>query len=315
MYELSQNFIENLHQKYDKALNAGIIQFNGDLAENEIIHRRIHNSTIDFQLTLLKSLMHRPEKGTKEKDPFAKPEPELTIEDTFGNDGEFKILFNKFPVIPYHFMLVTKTFMSQNTPLMPQELFAILKILLKLKTLDSQRKWFSFYNCGDESGASQPHKHIQFMTFPENDFIPFPEMLADASDTHVPKAGMEPLQSPDLPFAHFVAKLPSDLNDMDEEDIGMYFSFLLQRTLTVLRENNAKSISYNFLMTTKYMMLVPRSCGKYKELGINSCGAIGLFLCKNEELFNMIKEDGPEAILEQVGFPNTSGEDATEYHY
>ena len=55
-------------------------------------------TTIDVQLTLLKSLMHRPEIGTKPKiessqnlNPFLKPEPELTIVDNY-NDDEFKIV-------------------------------------------------------------------------------------------------------------------------------------------------------------------------------------------------------------------------------
>ena len=133
--------------------------------------------------------MHRPEIGTKPKnessqksESISKPEPELTIVDNY-NDDEFKIVFNKFPVVPRHFMLITKEFKSQNTPLSPSELMATYKILQALKNqnqnLDQNAEnWFAFYNCGPESGASQPHKHIQFMTLPScEQFKPYAETL------------------------------------------------------------------------------------------------------------------------------------------
>ena len=44
--------------------------------------------------------------------------------------------------------------------------------------------WFAFYNCGPESGASQPHKHIQFMTLPSREqFKPYAETLSKTKRT------------------------------------------------------------------------------------------------------------------------------------
>lgn len=313
-YPLPKDFYQTLTDKYEKAVESGSVLFNGSDSESSIVHESVGNSKIDFQVTLLHSLMHRPEKGTKEENPFAKPEPELTIVDQYGPENEFKVVFNKFPVVPKHFMVVTKEFKSQNTPLSASELLASYSLLHELKSLDSDLEWFAFYNSGPESGASQPHKHIQFMTLPKG-FTPYPETLANASAPFIPSAKNEPLQNGDLPFAHFVARLPDNASDLVEDDMTIYFASLLQRALTVSRQNEVNHISYNFIMTTKYMMIVPRSSGKYKDLGINSCGVVGLFLCKNNEMLKIVKEDTPITILKEVGFPSTAGEKGDEYDY
>lgn len=315
MIELDENFCDVLYKKYDSALNGKHLIFNGESAIQERITSASLGSGYSFELTELPSLQQRPEVGTVKENPFANPEPELTIVDKIGISGEFKIVFNKFPVVPAHFMMVTREFKSQDTPLSPSELVSIFSILRNLKTHDSKEEWFAFYNCGPHSGASQPHKHIQFMRQP-HDFKAFAENLANSGQHFIPSQYQEPLQDPKMPFAHYLAKLPDNYEDLDEETLALLFVSLLQRVLTVLKQKEAGHISYNFLATTKYMMLVPRSAGKFKnELGINSCGFMGLFLCKNAHLVDLVKSEGPENILGAVGFPNTAGETSDEYHY
>lgn len=62
---------------------------------------------------------------------------------------------NKFCVAPRHFLMVTKEFEKQTTPVTPLQLVAAYSIL---KQLGSREKHLAFYNSGRESGASQPHK-------------------------------------------------------------------------------------------------------------------------------------------------------------
>lgn len=314
IYDLPSNFYDTLDNKYQEALKNDDIKFNGESAVSKLKQQNVGDSTFNYQITLLSSLMHRPEKGSKENNPFKNPEKELTIADKFGPDDEFKVVFNKFPVVPKHFMMITREFKSQDAPLSPSELVGIYTLLGNLKK-ESNEKWFAFYNCGPQSGASQPHKHVQFMTLPK-EYTSFGEQLAHTSAAFIPNPKEEPLQNKDLPFAHFAARLPTNELDLQHEDLTMYFVSLLQRCLTVLKQNEADHISYSFIMTTDYMMLVPRSNGVYKNIvGINSCGYVGLFLCKNEETQFLINEDGPLTILRACGFPNTAGEPVDEYHY
>lgn len=315
-YDIPSDFVSKLTGKYESAVANEHIVFAGDSAISEIVERKVKDKTYEFQLTHLETLKKRPAKGSKEENPFAKPEPELTILDSYGPNDEFRVVFNKFPVVPNHFMIITKEFVSQNTPLSPIEINASYSILTHLKKHDrSGKNWFAFYNCGQQSGASQPHKHIQFMTLP-NGYTPPIDSIANSSPAFIPSAKQEPLQDSSLPFAHYVARLPDDISDLNEDDLTMYFSSLLQRALTTLKQNGHNHISYNFCLTTKYMMVVPRASGYYKDLlGVNSCGVMGLFLCKNQELVDLVKHDGPENVLASVGLPNTSGEPTDEYHY
>lgn len=315
LLNLDPEFYNILYDKYETALKENHLIFNGETAIHETINRKVNGKSFQFELTLLQSLQHRPEVGNVNDNPFAKPEPELTILPSFGIKDEFRIVFNKFPVVPAHFMIVTKEFKSQDTPLSPNELVATFSVLRELKACERDKEWFAFYNCGPESGASQPHKHIQFMTLPKG-FVSFAEELANTSSPFIPNQNQEPLQDPDMPFAHFVAKLPDNPEDLTEEVLAMTFVSLLQRCLTVLKENEESHISYNFCATTKFMMLVPRSTGKFDQiLGINSCGVMGLILCKDEELANLVRTTGPEIVLEAIGLPNTSGKPSDEYNY
>lgn len=62
---------------------------------------------------------------------------------------------NKFCVTPRHFLLVTKDFKPQTSPLSPLELIAAWQIV---KQLGAREKHLAFFNSGELSGASQPHK-------------------------------------------------------------------------------------------------------------------------------------------------------------
>jgi ATP adenylyltransferase len=316
-YELPADFADVLKLKFDTALSNNDILLTvpstTEIDHVTVVDSKQNSSTVDVQLTLLESLVHRPEKGDVATNPFANPEPQLTVVPSYGPNDEFTLVYNKFPVVPYHFMMITKEFASQNSPLTPTELMSVYSILNGLEKDHPDKKWFSFYNCGPESGASQPHKHVQFMTLPEN-FRSYAEQLSNESPGFIPTTSREPLQKDGLPHAHFVGVFP-DLEQLTEDDLSMYFTALLQRTLTVLRENESSHISYNFIMTTKYMLMVPRSKAKYNDLGINSCGVLGLVLCKNSELLAMVKETGFSAVMENVGFPSTAGQTTDEYHY
>lgn len=311
-YDLPSDFHERLSSKFDAAVKSKSLVFSEDL-KTKLIHHSFGKSVVDFQTTLLPSLTDRPPHGTIEANPFASPEPELTILDSYGTQDEFKIVFNKFPVVPNHFMVLTKEFKPQATPLSSTELKATFAILTALQSHKKDEQWFAFYNSGPQSGASQPHKHIQFMTLP-NGFVPYAEKLAYTSDPFLPNARDEPLQNGDIPFAHFVARLP-EISEIEDDDLTAFFVSLLQRTLTVLRGNGAKHISYNFIFTTKYMLMVPRSSNNYKGVGVNSCGIFGLVLCKDQESLDIVNSEGAQVILERVGFPSTAGIKGEEHDY
>lgn len=295
------NFFIDLKDKFDVAMLRDDLVYMGDSVQHYKIQEDVNGESIAFDITLLKSLEHRPEQGSIVANPFIRPEPELTVRNSFGYHEEFRIVLNKFPIVKNHFMLTTKEFVSQDTPLSPSELLAAFTLLAKLHEEDKDSQWFSFYNCGPQSGASQPHKHIQFMTLPDK-YTPFClDLLENTNRSSRALQGVA-FQVPHVPFAHYVVALPEE-KEVNENILLMAFSLLLLKALSVSEEHC--EMSYNFCMTTKHMMMIPRRKAKFKNLiGINSCGYMGLILCKNSDIFEHVRRIGVLRILGTLAFPS-----------
>jgi ATP adenylyltransferase len=71
------------------------------------------------------------------------------------------LVLNKFPVIPYHFILATKEFKEQTHMLEEDDVEAAYACLTAYR--EAGEELFGFYNSGEHSGASQAHRHIQFL--------------------------------------------------------------------------------------------------------------------------------------------------------
>jgi ATP adenylyltransferase C-terminal domain len=67
------------------------------------------------------------------------------------------------------------------------------------------------------------------------------------------------------------------------------------------------TISYNFVMTTEWMYVCPRSKDAYHGSGhtidVNSTGMVGLLLTKSEEESTFLEKMGPLSVLAEVGKP------------
>jgi sulfate adenylyltransferase (ADP) / ATP adenylyltransferase len=115
-----------------------------------------------FQLRFSPALANKPKSNKpsnyKPIDPFENPPKGLFLTDL--PPSHFLVL-NKFPVIPNHFILATKSFKDQTDPLEQDDLEAAYACLKAYR--DNGEELFGFFNSGDLSGASQPHRHIQFL--------------------------------------------------------------------------------------------------------------------------------------------------------
>jgi len=73
---------------------------------------------------------------------------------------------NKYPVITDHFILATKLNKQQTHILQEDDLgatYACLKAWHGQTADGTRRRLFAFFNSGEHSGASQPHRHLQFL--------------------------------------------------------------------------------------------------------------------------------------------------------
>ncbi|KAH3899543.1 related to 5',5'''-P-1,P-4-tetraphosphate phosphorylase 2 [Saccharomycodes ludwigii] len=342
---------DNLHEivqtKYNKALSDGNLVFTK--SESKLLKNTDGNTKNQYWVTYAPSLKEKPERkditDNEKSNPFAKPEPELTVIDDL--EGDYKLLLNKFPIIPNHLLLVTKSFESQTAPLSPKDLLTSYNLLKKLDNDDeSDKRHVAFYNCGVNSGSSQDHKHLQIIELPGK-LKTLQDKLVKKDPGHfIPNHKKEPLKDNSIPYAHFVVPLPDpDGNDVDEDLLAMVYSSLLQRTLTFFQQWSCTSeedkrlpISYNFMMTLEWICLVPRSKSNNGTIGFNSTGYLNMVLVKERELYDKILsyfEDGTtntdavedvktevegevikiDDILLDCGFPNRGDAKPSEYDY
>jgi sulfate adenylyltransferase (ADP) / ATP adenylyltransferase len=93
-------------------------------------------------------------------DPFLQPPEALLIAD-LGCPTSHILVLNKFAIVPEHFILATKEFKKQ-THLLEEDDLGVAYACLQAWRVQG-RELFAFFNSGEHSGASQPHRHIQFL--------------------------------------------------------------------------------------------------------------------------------------------------------
>ncbi|KAK9469909.1 ATP adenylyltransferase-domain-containing protein [Lipomyces arxii] len=293
---LPDSFPELIRSTFNSAKESGALLFSESTDKDIVVQ------DLTFNVRIVPALGQKPvnnkdnddvEKPKKKFDPFETPEPALFL---CSLGEKYSIILNKFSILPYHYLCVTTKFESQNAPLSEDDLIAAWACLQA--DLDPNMRQLAFYNCGERSGASQAHKHLQFISVSKQ-----PKLLPDVALSYgVPESkdaiGQFPTYHPAVPFAHFVLPLPPNPTG---NDLVMRFSSLLARTLNVLRRHEQRDISFNFAMTKEWIFVAPRSQESADDISINATGMIGLMLAKSDEQMEQIKTRGPLELLLSVG--------------
>lgn len=312
MTAVPSDFYEKVSKTFDSAVASGEVIY------SEPEFKSVTIDDLQYNYSIVPALKSKPTAEENEKpkeeesnesskpfDPFDPPSPPLLVLPEYKED--YAVVLNKFAVIPRHFLLVTRQFQSQNAPLRPADLEASYE-LLKAANSQSGKRHIGFFNCGKDSGASVLHRHIQFLTLPDG-YKPFPDDLKSVYSKY--EDGKKPLVHEKVKFAHFIVPV----HGTSQDDLGFRFSTLLSRVLTTLKINETKSISYNFLFTEEWFMVVPRKAEDANGgISVNAIGTIGMVLAKGEDELKFIEETGPATLVESVCFPRDEG-DEIEYDY
>ncbi|RMD78225.1 MAG: phosphorylase, partial [Gammaproteobacteria bacterium] len=194
----------------------------------------------------------KPARGGR--DPFAPPEPRLTVAEL--TDTHLAVL-NKFPVLPLHLLLVTRAWREQEEALDAADLGALWLGLVECGGL-------GFHNGGRVAGASQPHKHLQLVPGP------LAGPAAAPGEPPVPTEpwfrgleGAEPRRLAALPCLHAacaVADLPEDPAEAGR-DLARRYARLWEAVGRPLGPGPRprQPLPHNLLLTRRWMLLVPRA--------------------------------------------------------
>jgi ATP adenylyltransferase len=208
-------------------------------------------------------------------------------------------LLNKFNVLDHHLLIVTRAFENQERLLNLQDFEALWICMLEFEGL-------AFYNSGRIAGASQRHKHLQLVPLPlalPGPRIPIEPALAAARFTEA--VGTVPY----LPFVHTVVRLESRWLQSPREaavaTLELYHRMLHAVGLQgdAAAGDNRQRGPYNLLATRQWMLLVPRSQECFASISVNALGFAGALLVRNEQQAQVVREQGPLTILQQVAVP------------
>lgn len=280
-------------------------------------------------------------KKKKKFNPFENPDRELVVAEIPAASPTHVLVLNKFPVIQDHFILATKAYKEQTHKLDEDDVF-LTHQCLKAWESDvggspslSRRRLYAFFNSGEHSGASQPHRHIQFIPVESmrrqerrgsSDWKMLIDLAAAETVDHQGSAGFASQHR--VPFALYVKKLPRNVSS---EQLYEAYNELYDAALaTVMRyvkdsgdesvlfhsDAGALPISYNLAMTTEAMAICPRRCEgtTLKDSGdvqtdmvaLNGTLLSGSLMVKGKVEWELLKESSKalDSVLEAIGIPS-----------
>ncbi|KAL6712386.1 bifunctional AP-4-A phosphorylase/ADP sulfurylase [Coniothyrium glycines] len=299
---------------------------------------------IPFQLRYCPSLAKKPviesakaEVPTKKSfDPFENPSEALHIVDIPSTNPSHLLVLNKFPIIAEHFIIATKLNKKQTQLLEKDDLeatYACLKAWQDISVAGSkQRRLFAFFNSGKHSGASQPHRHLQFLPFErmhDGEATRGWGLLVDLINQHGQRSGSNTklIQHPDLPFTHFACVFDSEPSSADL--LSNYTElYIAAKTATEkwITAHPAElslhdigdgdlPISYNLAITTSGMAILPRRSegttlrrDDGSDIGfvaLNGTTLGGTMMVKHKEEWDVLREKPGmlDYILSAIGIP------------
>jgi ATP adenylyltransferase len=177
-----------------------------------------------------------------------------------------------------------------------------------------QLEGLAFHNCGKKSGASQPHKHMQFIPLPIHQSLPDLPFEAAIRDGRKSTKLGEPFSASvaTLPFVHWVSMVQEPGSNLQlsgkflcetyKKLYQLVVDFEARQSATNSADMKKEDIHYNLLMTSRWMMIVPRSNEQHQNIFVNSLGFAGTMFVKSTEDADTLKRVGPFSILRCVGF-------------
>ncbi|KAK4992332.1 bifunctional AP-4-A phosphorylase/ADP sulfurylase [Elasticomyces elasticus] len=320
------------------------------------------NSDTPFQLRYCPALSEKPKNNSddpskdseseekKKFDPFENPVGDLVIAHVPRTKPSHVLVLNKYPVIPQHFILATKKNKAQTHVLEEEDLAATYACLKEWEAsrdgsfIDAKdkRRLFAFFNSGEHSGASQAHRHIQFLPVEEmaraqkkddEGWRPLIDSMLESRHT-LEFDNKRLLYSPSIPFTHFAVPIPpSPLSDT----LFNLYKLLHEAASASVRahiasspgdlslhptEGGASPISYNLALTTSGMAICPRrrEAGMLRDaegaevgdVALNGTILAGTLMVKAEDEWDLLRGDRGLAeldkLLQGIGIPQRVSE-------
>lgn len=230
-------------------------------------------------------------------------------------------MLNKFAIVPEHFILATRSYQAQTHVLDADDLHATLACIGAYEEGSpsgggEDGALFAFFNCGDHSGASQPHRHIQLLPV---------EAMRQGLPAESPWAVLAGRLDGSVaaPFTTFSEGISLETS---RGDLYAAYIRLYQKAVAAVKGGGGEvpvtgeaAISYNMAMTKDRLVLCPRlaegdaikdpATGEVVgKLSLNGTMLAGTALVKSEAEWDALRNNpqGLVNVLKGVGVPQPS---------
>ncbi|MDY0310120.1 MAG: phosphorylase [Castellaniella sp.] len=243
-------------------------------------------ATADSQASILPG-------GPRDPDfnPFLKPDPALLV----GPVGDHHAaILNKFPVCLHHLVLARRAFAEQRSPLEAIDFQALAFML-------SHEGGLGFYNGGPAAGASQRHKHVQWIpAAPDN-----ASLRALGAGLPSGQAQGTVVRHPALAMAHCFVRVDAGLGaDAGASAQAMGIAFGQACAALDLRPDADGLLPpCNMLVGDGWMLVLPRSQEHFQGVSLNALSFGGTIYVRDPAQIDAIRAAGPLRALASVGVP------------
>jgi ATP adenylyltransferase (5'',5''''''-P-1,P-4-tetraphosphate phosphorylase II) len=234
------NIVAKARQVTAKAISLGALHTLSTQVES------ISEQEFAFTLRIASSLRKKnatPRGKDGGRNPFLPYEEELYVADL---GAKHVCILNKYNVLPEHLLIITREFESQESELTQEDFSALMMIM-------GGSGGLGFFNGGEMAGASQPHKHLQWVSAEPEQF----PLLAQ----------------PSLPFIH------GDRDYRTGDAGSCYQAYLALRSQFDWQPGQP----FNLLITPTLVRWIPRTQAAVANISINSLGFAGSFFVPDRE--------------------------------
>ena len=222
-------------------------------------------------------------------DPFGDPEPEFIVDET---EHHF-VQLNKFCAVCPQLLIHPKKYAPQAESLDSDDIVAAWDILNRL----GETQHVAFYNCGIESGSSQPYRHIQIIPSPNSEeFLLFPDKPAMRNHLEGQNHPTEPPISMSVPFFCLLVGITGKNT---EERYALYREMLSTSESTL----GQALFAHNVVFTTDWLCVIPRRRASVGKCATNSIGMMGLIWVAFEDERDRWNALGLSKHLAELGYP------------
>lgn len=223
--------------------------------------------------------------------PFLNPDPALTV----GPLGDSHVaILNKFPLSPRHLVLAVREFEEQLLPLTRADFESLARVMVEAGGL-------GLYNGGTAAGASQRHKHTQWVPAMDGNaslalFVP--GLPADA-------APMAQATHPALPMRHSFVRVDCGVGTPlahATEQLHQAWQRACQ-ALGLAPGEDGLLPPYNMLVGDGWMLLIPRSQEHFEDVSLSAISFGGTLYTRHRDEAERVREAGPLQVLAAVGLP------------